>query len=126
MATNFPTSLDTFINPTATDKVSVVSHSGQHTNINDAVTALEVKVGINGSLVQTTHDYKLSEVISGDKAVGLTATQTLENKTIDGGDNTLTNIDLATSMTGVLPTANGGLGCNGMPNFSSAFFSRFS
>lgn len=82
MATNFPSSLDTLTNPTATDKVSVVDHAAQHANANDAVEALEAKVGVNGSAVTTSHDYKLSEVTSTDKAVGKTASQTLTNKTL--------------------------------------------
>lgn len=37
-----------------------------------------------------------------------TSTQTLTNKTISGGSNTLSNISLTASVTGVLPVANGG------------------
>lgn len=48
-ATNFPTSLDTLTNPASTDSVSTVSHSSQHANANDAVEALEAKVGITAS-----------------------------------------------------------------------------
>lgn len=36
--------------------------------------------------------------------------QTLTNKTISGADNTLSNISLASSVTGTLPVANGGTG----------------
>ena len=45
MATNYPTSLDTFVNPTSNDSLNSPSHSQQHTNLNDAVLALETKVG---------------------------------------------------------------------------------
>jgi len=82
MATNFPTSKDVLTNPTATDKVSVVNHADQHANANDAIEALETKVGIDGSAVTTTHDYKLSNVTDGDKAVSITGTETLTNKTL--------------------------------------------
>lgn len=58
------------------------THSEMHSDINDAVEALEAKVGINSSATTTSHDYKLSEVTSTDKAVGKTATQTLTNKTL--------------------------------------------
>jgi hypothetical protein len=37
-----------------------------------------------------------------------TATQTLENKTISGSNNTITNVSLTTGVTGTLPLANGG------------------
>ena len=76
MSTSFPTGLDTLTNPTATDKVAVVSHSSQHANANDAIEALQAKVGANSSAVTTSHDYKLGEVTGTDKAVGKTATQT--------------------------------------------------
>lgn len=60
------------------------------TNAQDGVTdvlaahinAVEAKIGVDGSAVTTSHDYKLSEVTSSDKAVGKTATQTLSNKTL--------------------------------------------
>ena len=40
--------------------------------------------------------------------VGTTLTQTITNKTINGSNNTITNIDLASQVTGVTPIANGG------------------
>lgn len=48
-AISFPTSLDSFTNPSGTDSVATVSHSGQHSNANDAIEALEAKVGIGAS-----------------------------------------------------------------------------
>lgn len=54
---DFPTSLDTLTNPISTDTMSGVSHSTQHTNENDAIEALEAKVGINSSTEITSHDY---------------------------------------------------------------------
>lgn len=47
MATNYPSSLDSFINPTATDTLdsATVPHAGQHDNINDAVLAIETELG---------------------------------------------------------------------------------
>ncbi len=49
MATQFPTSLDSFTNPTgdiATNSPTVL-HSAQHANANDAIEALQAKVGVN-------------------------------------------------------------------------------
>jgi hypothetical protein len=43
---NFPTSLDTLTNPTATDNMAAVPHHTQHSNANDAIEAIEAKVGI--------------------------------------------------------------------------------
>jgi hypothetical protein len=82
MATNFPNSLDTFTNPTSTDKLNNPDHAEQHANANDAILALETKVGINSSTDTNSHDYKLKEISGTDKAVGENATQTLTNKTL--------------------------------------------
>jgi len=63
MATNFPTSLDSLTNPTASDKLNSASvpHATQHATLNDAVEALEAKVGINSSAVTTSHDYLIDK-----------------------------------------------------------------
>lgn len=47
---------------------------------------------------------------AGAPLVNTSAVQTLQNKTIDGAQNTLRNINLATSVVGVLSAANGGTG----------------
>jgi len=62
---NFPTSLDTLTNPQATDKINNPSHSTQHTNINDAVEALEQKIGVDGSTSIVTLDYLIKNPASG-------------------------------------------------------------
>jgi hypothetical protein len=49
MATNYPTSLDTFTNPSSGASLSSPSHAGQHGDINDAVEAIEAKLGIGAS-----------------------------------------------------------------------------
>lgn len=61
MATNFPTSLDTLTNPTSTDGLNNPSHSGQHADTNDAIEALEAKVGIDSSAVTTSLDYLVTQ-----------------------------------------------------------------
>ena len=61
MATNFPTSLDTLTNPTSSDSLSSPSHSSQHANVNDAVEALQAKVGADSSAVTSSHDYKIAD-----------------------------------------------------------------
>lgn len=48
-AISYPTSLDSLTNPSGTDSVATVSHSGQHSNANDAIEAIEAKLGITGS-----------------------------------------------------------------------------
>jgi hypothetical protein len=41
MATNFPTSVDTLVNPVSNDSLNSPSHSAQHANANDAIEAIE-------------------------------------------------------------------------------------
>ncbi len=86
MSINFPSTLDSLPNPTNTDLMEnatlALDHDQQHSNANDAIEALEAKVGANSSAVTTSHDYKLSGVTGSDKAVSKTGTETLTNKTL--------------------------------------------
>lgn len=103
-ATNFPTSLDSLVNPTATDRTNVVSHADQHSNANDAIEALQAKVGVNGSAVTTSHDYKLSGVTGSDKAVSLTGTEVLTNKALTSPTITSAVINSSTFSTSSMAT----------------------
>jgi hypothetical protein len=49
VAINFPTSLDNFTNPSSGNTLDSPSHSLQHSDINDAVEALEAKLGVGAS-----------------------------------------------------------------------------
>ncbi len=42
MATNFPSSQDSFVNPTSSDTLDSPDHAAQHTDVNDAVEAIEL------------------------------------------------------------------------------------
>src|SRR3990167_3196718 len=66
MATSYPTSLDSLTNPTATDPVTNPSHATQHANANDALEALEAKVGVDSSAVTTSIDYLLKNAAAID------------------------------------------------------------
>jgi hypothetical protein len=57
MASTFPTSLDSFTNPTATSLLTSPSHAQQHSDINDAVEALEAKVAIGNTVLGTYTAY---------------------------------------------------------------------
>jgi len=59
MATSFPSGLDSFTNPTAVDTLDSPPHDTQHADANDAIEALQAKVGVNSSAVATSHDYKI-------------------------------------------------------------------
>jgi len=49
METLYPSQIDTYVQPNATDSVQTVSHSAQHRRLNDAIYKLQLKVGINNS-----------------------------------------------------------------------------
>ena len=57
MTTSFPGALDGFTNPVGSDSESTIPHHIQHTHANDAIAALEQKVGVNNSSVTSTLDY---------------------------------------------------------------------
>lgn len=49
MSTQYPNSLDNFLNPSANDTLNSVTvpHADQHSNLNDAVEAIQTVLGIN-------------------------------------------------------------------------------
>ena len=51
MASTYPTAIDNFSNPTATSLLTSPSHSGQHSDINDAVEAIETAIGTTAAPV---------------------------------------------------------------------------
>ncbi len=62
MATSFPTGLDALTNPTSGNTLASPDHAGQHADANDAIEALEAKVGVNGSAVTSSLDYKITNI----------------------------------------------------------------
>lgn len=62
MATNYPNGLDNLVNPASTDAPDAPSHSQQHANANDAIEALQAKVGINNSSVTTSLEYRVRQL----------------------------------------------------------------
>lgn len=102
MATNFPASLDSLTNPVAGDSLSSPSHAGQHTNANDAIEALQAKVGVDSSAVTTSIDYKLRNLdgstITGGTLTGTIVDQLEENWNIVASAATGTiNLDVKTA-----------------------------
>jgi hypothetical protein len=60
LATNYPTSKDNLTNPAATE--SMEGHAALHGNVNDAIEAIETKLGINGSNDVNSIDYKVAQL----------------------------------------------------------------
>lgn len=111
MATNFPTSLDTLTNPVSTDTLSGVPHATQHQNENDAIEALQAKVGIDSSSVTTSLDYKTSNA-TGSTKLAATLQQAFDNSaaiTIADANNdqlTITNNDTTAWIDGLSIVSN--------------------
>jgi microcystin-dependent protein len=63
MATNFPTGLDALTNPTGSNTLASPNHAAQHSDANDAIEALQAKVGVNGSAVTTSLDYLVANLV---------------------------------------------------------------
>lgn len=80
MATNYPNSLDNFINPTSTDSLSSgsVPHAGQHANLNDAMEAVQTVLGLNpaGSHLTIKDRIAASEALNGLTDVTITSVAT--------------------------------------------------
>ena len=74
MSTTFPTALDTLTNPTVNHTLATGLHSAQHANANDAIEALQAKVGIDGSADPASLDKRVSDLESSpaDGAVMMT------------------------------------------------------
>ena len=116
MSTNYPGALDSFVNPTATDTLdsATVPHAAQHDNINDAMSAVQVTLGVNpqgGSATVVARLTALDSTVAGKAAtnqtmyVGTTAiainrssaSQTLTGTSIDGNAATATTAGSATT-----------------------------
>lgn len=74
MSTSFPTSLDVLVNPTPTSRRNSPSLSGEISNANDAIEALQAKVGVNGSAVTASLDYRVAALESAGGGGGAVTT----------------------------------------------------
>lgn len=84
------------------DQTDIVTLSGTQTLTNKTLTTPII------STISNTGT--LSLPTSTDTLVGRSTTDTLTNKSINGSNNTVTNISLTTAVTGTLPLGNGGTG----------------
>lgn len=67
MPSNYPSNLDNFTNPTPANNLNDVAvlHSDEHSNANDAITALEKWVGVSGSTNPATIEYRVNHIPGG-------------------------------------------------------------
>lgn len=83
MPTNFPTSLDDFTNPTSNQSLAQAGHASLHSNLNDAIEAVEAKVGVDASTVTTSIDYLLRHFKSESKPTAYSVLATDGGKLFD-------------------------------------------
>ena len=57
MASTYPTSLDAFTNPTTSSPLTSPSHAQQHSDINDAMEAVQTKLAIGNTVIGTYTAY---------------------------------------------------------------------
>jgi len=91
MATNFPNSLDSLTNPASSDEL--IGHSQQHANENDAIEALQTKVGIDGSTDSDSIDYRLAQLETGGGQIGVELGLAGNNDVTISGIENKTSID---------------------------------
>ena len=95
MSTNFPTSLDTLSNPSGAARLST-DHATQHANANDAIEALQAKVGVDSSAVATSLDYKVAQLELGSTVYTISDGAAFE---IDPGNGSVQTVTLGASRT---------------------------
>jgi hypothetical protein len=136
MASNFPTSLDNFSNPTTGDKLDSPSHAGQHGDANDAIEGLEIKLGIGASSAgSATAGFPLVHSSGGTTAwaqvgyQGITSGTASSGQVLTAGTATGSSIWSTPSVAGltqIVPTSvavgsgSGSVDANGAVTFSAA------
>ena len=106
MATSFPTGLDALTNPTGASSLTSPDHAGQHADANDAIESLQAKVGVNGSAVTSSLDYKIANI----PATSIT-TGTLNNSRLPAAATTITSVG---TLSALRVDGNFGIGINGL------------
>ena len=94
MTTSFPSGLDALTNPTSANGLNSPDHAGQHADANDAIEALEAKVGINSSAVTSSLDYKITNINASNLASG-----TVPSARVSGAYTGVTSVGTLGSLT---------------------------
>lgn len=111
-------SVQTQINSKASSS-SVSTHTGASSGIHGVTgnvvgtsdsQTLSNKTLTSPTISQIVNTGTLTLPTSTDTLIGKATTDTLTNKTINGSNNTITNVSLTSGITGTLPIANGGTG----------------
>jgi hypothetical protein len=117
MASVYPGAIDNFNNPTPANNLDTpgVIHDTQHTNINDAVEAIQTELGITPSGSSATVKDRLDAIDAALAARSLAADEGAANgiATLDAGSMLAQNVDAGKMTTGVLNVGR-------IPNISGA------
>lgn len=122
MATAYPTAIDVLVNPTAVDNLNTATkiHHDQHSNVNDAVEAIETELGISPKGAAASVGARIAAVEAAlaakvdDSQVGVaTAGPITGVATLDGAGKLAQNIDSANISSGTIAVAR-------IPNLSGA------
>jgi len=90
---------------------ATVRHGVSGREFKELQTHIAARGFVSDSGILSGVDTHVHGIASGEgDVVGTAKTQTLTNKTISGSSNTISNINLASQVTGTLPVANGGTG----------------
>lgn len=108
MSSNFPANLDSLQNPLPETKTRSLNpalrHARQHQDVNDAVEALEAKVGVDGSAVTSSLDYKVTNLQAQIDAVVLAV--------VNLSATVVTEQGKVTTLQGQMTTANNNIATN--------------
>lgn len=117
MATAYPGAIDSLTNPTASDNLdtALVLHTSQHTNVNDAVEAIETELGTNPKGAALSVKARLDAVDAAIAARSLLADEGASNgiATLDGSSKLVQNVDASKVNSGVFAVGR-------IPNHSGA------
>ena len=86
MASTYPTTIDAFTNPTTSSLLTSPSHAQQHSDINDAMEAVQTKLAIGNTVIGAWIDYTPTWTASTTNPVigngSITGRYSLVNKTV--------------------------------------------
>jgi hypothetical protein len=106
MATGYPAAIDNFVDPTAGDNLNTagVVHASLHTNVNDAINAIETELGTNPKGSALSVKDRLNAIDTALAARSLSADEGTANgiATLDASSMLVQNVDAGKMTTGTL------------------------
>lgn len=117
MPSGYPAAIDNFTDPTAVNNLSDASvlHSSLHTNVNDAINAIETELGLTPRGTALSVAARLSSIDTALTARSLLADEGVANgiATLDGAQKLVQSLDAAKISSGTIDVAR-------VPNLSGA------